>query len=71
MRSFRKLCVVAFLLFASVAFADNVTAPDNFYIGNRFQFGQNGTVLYEQVYSASFFASRPTLQSRFNPKCTR
>ena len=57
MRSFRKLCVVAFLLFASAAFADNVTAPDNFYIGNRFPFGQNGTVLYEQVYSASFFAN--------------
>lgn len=45
------------LIFLSIfCRADNLTAPDNFYIGNRLPFGQNGNLVYQQVYSSSFFA---------------
>ena len=53
----RPLTVVLLLLMlVTCCYADTIVAPDNLYIGNRFPFGQNGTVLYEQVYSSNLFS---------------
>ncbi len=37
------------------AFADTITAPNNFYVGNGSPFGNIGDVDYQQVYSSAFF----------------
>ena len=53
----RRILIAMMVMFVAIGCnADNLTAPDNFYIGNRFPFGQNGNVVYQQVYSSSFFS---------------
>ena len=45
------------------AFADTITAPNNYYVGNSMPFGRIGNIDYQQIYSSSFFSTAINIKS--------